>query len=161
MPQMQKALSFAKQVPATTKISFTGHSLGAAMAQYAATQFGRKAIAFDPMPLRNSLQTTEAAKIASRHAAFSVAQSTAPISSRAIIVPAYSDITNFRAEHDPAGIAARISSNNLIGQGPIIIKKFQYIVLVWLCSDVRYSFISSRYSTARTTPGRRYRKSFD
>ena len=105
IPEMKLAFDLAKAMQQRYgNVTFTGHSLGGAMAQYAAVELGGnvKAIAFDPAPLSSSLLAAGKGNIASMPGGVTTVA--------ARILPDYPNITNFRGPNDPVtGFATALS----------------------------------------------------
>jgi hypothetical protein len=119
IPEMQSALSLAasiKQSNPNADIVFTGHSLGGAMAQYAATQLGPtvRAVAFDPAPLSKSLLAAETNPFNTPSAALTGFPEQK--------LQAYNNIITFRGPSDPVTGAAELLSTPSVGSSPITVK---------------------------------------
>jgi Mbeg1-like len=118
IPEMQSALSLAesiKQSNPNADIVLTGHSLGGAMAQYAATQLGSvNAVAFDPAPISKSLLAAETNPFNTPSAALTGFPEPQ--------LPAYKNIITFRGPGDPVTGAAQLLSTPSVGPPPITVK---------------------------------------
>ena len=101
IPEMRDALKFAESVQQQYgNVTYTGHSLGGAMAQYAATEFKNShAIAFDAAPLGASLLAAQ-----ENVGSLTAINSLGPASTIPLLqgkLPEYGNITNFNGPMDP------------------------------------------------------------
>lgn len=118
IPEMQDALSYARSVKHQfERVTFVGHSLGGAMAQYAAVELRESAVTFDAAPLEASLSAARGNLLYSPQ------------------LPEYRNVINFKGPADPVTGAlvtgtANMSGLREIGGDPIEVRSADAISLL-------------------------------
>lgn len=126
IPAMQSALTYAKSIlKQYDNVRFTGHSLGGAMAQYAAAELGINAVTFNAAPLAGSLA---AAKSNVPFAGSQYAVVALPLLVKPL--PNFDNIVNFRSPKDfvtspVANAATDVHGQGYVGREPIVVENIK------------------------------------